>query len=79
MGTRAAMSMIIEIRAGVITLPPMRRAGHAIEIDVHHTILPITARVKPDPGALLDAAVSVPGSRFHILAPSNRRDVCWPI
>ncbi len=40
-------------------LPPMRHRYRATVIDVHHTILPLTGRITPDPKALIDAATPV--------------------
>jgi hypothetical protein len=53
-------------------LPPLRAPGHAIELDVHHTILPPTGRVHPDARALVDAAVAIPGSPFRALSPADQ-------
>ncbi|OSM06870.1 hypothetical protein MAIT1_00253 [Magnetofaba australis IT-1] len=38
-------------------LPPLRHKGRLTELDVHHTILPRTARLKPDAAQLLAQAV----------------------
>ena len=40
-------------------LPPLIHRDRDRMIDVHHTILPLTARITPDPTALLAAAVEV--------------------
>ena len=40
-------------------LPPLIHRDRDRMIDVHHTILPLTARITPDPAALLAAAVEV--------------------
>ena len=37
-------------------IPPMQHLHRQSVIDVHHTIVPLTARVKPDAQSLLDAA-----------------------
>ena len=42
-------------------LPPMTHLTRETVLDVHHTILPETARLHPDPQKLIDAAVAVPG------------------
>ena len=42
-------------------LPPMQHIRRQSVIDVHHAILPETARVRPDPARLIAAAVDVPG------------------
>jgi len=34
-------------------IPPLRRAGQPLELDVHHAILPPTGRLRPDHAALL--------------------------
>ncbi len=41
-------------------------------LDIHHTILPLTARLKPDPAKLWADAVGVEGqSSFKVLAPMD--------
>lgn len=52
-------------------LPPMIHAERDRMIDVHHTILPLTARPRPDPDALLADAVAV-GGGLHVLSPEDR-------
>lgn len=48
-------------------LPPLAHAERGSIIDVHHTILPLTARLKPDAAALVRDAVPV-GGGLHVLA-----------
>ncbi|GAB3370149.1 nucleotidyltransferase domain-containing protein [Massilia agri] len=51
-------------------LPPMQHMQRGNTIDVHHAILPLTARVRPDPEKLRAAAVALPGHPgWHMLAP----------
>ncbi len=51
-------------------LPPMRHLQRGTVLDVHHTILPETARLRPDAAKLIAAAVPLPGTRvLHVLAP----------
>ena len=51
-------------------LPPMLHLTRQTLLDVHHTILPETARLHPDPQKLLDHAVPVAGfERLQVLAP----------
>ena len=51
-------------------LPPMQHRRRQTWLDVHHNILPRTARVCPDAALLLAAAVDCPGyPGFRILAP----------
>jgi len=52
-------------------LPPLRHRGRGAVIDVHHTILPPTGRLHPDPRLLLDAARPVQGGDFYMLAPED--------
>ena len=40
-------------------LPPMQHSRRGTVIDVHHTILPLTGRLKPDPQKMLDDAVPI--------------------
>jgi len=42
-------------------IPPLRHVRRDTTIDVHHNILPATARVRVDAQALIDAAIAVPG------------------
>ena len=51
-------------------IPPLRHMTRQTVLDVHHTILPLTARLKPDPAKLWEAAVEIEGqSNFKVLAP----------
>jgi len=59
-------------RAWSHELPPMRFPGHAIELDVHHTILPPTGRVQPDARALFEGSVPIPASPFRALSPADQ-------
>lgn len=53
-------------------LPPMQHIRRQSVIDVHHAILPETARVRPDPAHLIAAAVDVPGlPGVQTLAPAD--------
>ena len=53
-------------------LPPMEHMRRHTVIDVHHTILPETARLKPDAAKLLAAARPVPGVEgVSVLAPTD--------
>jgi hypothetical protein len=42
-------------------LPAMRHIFRGTTLDVHHTILPPTARLKPDARLLIEASVEIPG------------------
>jgi hypothetical protein len=51
-------------------LPPMRHVSRQTVLDVHHAILPPTARLKPDSAKLLAASRPVAGEpRLRLLAP----------
>jgi len=53
-------------------LPPLRCPGQALELDLHHAILPPLGRLKPDTRALFDAASPVKGTPFYVLAPADQ-------
>ena len=51
-------------------LPPLRHNIRQTVLDVHHAILPITARLKPDSAKLLAASRPIAGApRLRVLAP----------
>jgi len=53
-------------------LPPMQHVQRQTTIDLHHTILPETCRLRPDPRMLFDKAVALPGHPgFHVLCPAD--------
>jgi Uncharacterised nucleotidyltransferase len=53
-------------------LPPLRHISRQTTLDVHHAILPTTARLKPDSAKLLAASRPVVGEpRVRILAPED--------
>jgi hypothetical protein len=52
-------------------LPPLRHQDRGTVIDLHHNILPPTARFKPDARKLLDAAVPIPGTSLYALSPAD--------
>ena len=52
-------------------LPPLRHDERGTVVDLHHGILPPTARVKPDPEKLICAAMPITNSPFFSL---NRED-----
>lgn len=59
-------------RAWSHELPPMRCAGQALELDLHHTILPPLGRLKPDTDGLFAAAVPIVGTSFSALCPGDQ-------
>jgi hypothetical protein len=42
-------------------IPPLRHPERSLEVDVHHSVLPLTSRLKPDPGLFWADSVPVPG------------------
>jgi hypothetical protein len=53
-------------------IPPMRHVRRGTTIDVHHTILPETARVKVNATALLEAVVALPEhANLYVLQPAD--------
>ena len=58
-------------RAWMHELPPMVHGTRGTELDVHHTILPLTARAKPDARALVRDARPLADSGLSILAPAD--------
>lgn len=51
-------------------LPPLRHVRRNTVVDVHHAILPRTARLKPDSGKLLAASRALAGwQRLRLLSP----------
>lgn len=53
-------------------LPPMWHSNHAMELDVHHTILPVVARAKPVAERLLERSIPAKGSKFRVLSPVDQ-------
>ena len=59
-------------RAWMHELPPMQHLHRGTNLDVHHAILPLTARYKPDSRLLIDAARGARGlSAVDVLSPSD--------
>lgn len=53
-------------------LPPMEHVHRGTTLDVHHTILPLTARLRPDATRLLEDAVELPDHPgLRVLAPAD--------
>jgi hypothetical protein len=52
-------------------LPPLQHRDRGTIVDVHHTILPPTGRLHPDPEKLLAASVPLTGTRISVLAPAD--------
>jgi hypothetical protein len=52
-------------------IPPLRHPERLFELDVHHTILPMTSRYKPNTGALFAAAVQLEDHPLKVLCPED--------
>lgn len=52
-------------------IPPLRHRNRFIEVDIHHTILPITSRLHPDPELLLNDAINVDKTVCKVLSPCD--------
>lgn len=53
-------------------LPAMQHMFRGTTLDVHHTILPPTSRLKPDPSLLIEASIEVTGmSGVRVLCPCD--------
>jgi hypothetical protein len=52
-------------------LPPLRHRSRNTVVDVHHTILPTTSRLRPDPEKLLAASVPLGTGRARVLSPAD--------
>ncbi|MBL8394552.1 MAG: nucleotidyltransferase family protein [Candidatus Accumulibacter sp.] len=53
-------------------LPPMRFPGHPMEVDLHHTITPVTGRLRPDTVLLFADLQPVTAQRFLVLHPLDQ-------
>jgi hypothetical protein len=53
-------------------IPPLMHIRRQTVIDLHHAILPLTARIKSDPQPLFENARSLPGfENLYVLAPAD--------
>jgi hypothetical protein len=52
-------------------IPPLRHTLRQTDVDVHHAILPRTARLNPDPALLLESAQVVEGSDVRVLSAAD--------
>ncbi|RRQ22857.1 nucleotidyltransferase domain-containing protein [Thiohalobacter thiocyanaticus] len=53
-------------------LPPLRHVRRKTVLDVHHNILPETARLHPDPEKLIAAAECIDAPDLHVLSTEDR-------
>jgi len=52
-------------------IPPLQHPDRDTPLDVHHTIVPLTSRLRPDAAALLAASVPLADPRLRILGPAD--------
>lgn len=52
-------------------LPPLKHPERGFEVDIHHTLLPITARLAPDPEMLWEASLPLGEGTLRVLAPTD--------
>jgi len=52
-------------------IPPLRHPERGIEVDIHHTILPLTSRLNPDPELLWEASVPLDEPGLRVLSPAD--------
>jgi len=50
-------------------LPPLRHPERLIEVDLHHTISPLTSRLSPDPEKLISDSIPLADTRLRVLQP----------
>ncbi len=50
-------------------IPPLRHQERLIEVDLHHTILPLTSRLHPPPELLRQDALTIVNSGYQVLSP----------
>ena len=50
-------------------LPPMRHPDRGLEVDIHHTISPLTSRINPDPEKLVRDSIALADGRLRVLQP----------
>lgn len=53
-------------------LPPLMHPDRPLPVDLHHTILPVTSRLRPDADALIAASIALPATPLRVLAPEDQ-------
>lgn len=53
-------------------LPPLRYPGHPLEVDLHHSITPVTSRTRADDALLFADLRPIPNSRYQALGPLDQ-------
>jgi hypothetical protein len=52
-------------------IPPLRHGDRDIEVDVHHSLLPLTSRLHPNPNLLWEDSIPLKIPGLRILSPSD--------
>lgn len=52
-------------------IPPLQHSERDTPLDVHHTIIPLTSRFRPNAAALLAASEPLGDSRLRVLSPAD--------
>lgn len=52
-------------------LPPLHHRTRSFEVDVHHALLPLTGRLRPDPALLWAASRRLPDSPYRVLCDED--------
>lgn len=50
-------------------IPPLRHQDRFIEVDLHHTILPLTSRLHPSPKLLMEDSIAIENTGYKVLSP----------
>ena len=52
-------------------IPPLQHPERDTPLDIHHTIVPLTSRLRPDAAALFAASVPLADPRLRVLCPAD--------
>jgi hypothetical protein len=52
-------------------IPPLRHRDRDIEVDIHHTLLPLTSRLHPDPALLWEDSLPLDAPGLRVLSPCD--------
>ncbi|NBC13761.1 MAG: hypothetical protein GVY09_10525 [Gammaproteobacteria bacterium] len=52
-------------------LPPMHHRTRSLEVDIHHALLPLTGRLRPNPELLWAASRALPDSPYRVLCDED--------
>ena len=52
-------------------IPPLRHVSRSMDVDIHHTIIPPTSDLQPDPALLMHDAIGTEKGFYKILSPCD--------